>query len=126
MGLRDRAEAEVVADREKAEERRAQEAKRAEMRHADKAKGAAEWLSDWAGEPVTAKMLTETDYPGFHPYIAWTVTIDGFDLLVKDSGPPPNSDTDRTFELMRVGEDGSLSRVERPADLLNAEHSEEE
>jgi hypothetical protein len=121
MGLRDRAEAEVADDQRQAEERKAQEVERSEMRHSEKAKVPAEWLAEWSGEPVTPNMLTERDYPGFHPFIAWAVTIDGFDLLLKDSGPPPSSDDERTFELMRVREDGSLTRVERPADLLHAE-----
>lgn len=119
MGLRDRAEAEVRADRRKAEERARRDAKREEVVHEEKAREPARWLAEWSGERVNTKMLTETVYPGITgSHYTWAVTLDGFNLLLKDSGPPPNSDASRVFELLLVTVDGALVRIERPADLL--------
>lgn len=122
MGLRDRAEAEVAEDQQRRETLAAEEEQRAERRHSELAKPAARWLAEWSGERVNAKMLIETVYPGITgSHYTWAVTLDGFNLLLKDSGPAPNSDVSRVFELLLVKDDGELVRIERPADLLGNE-----
>jgi hypothetical protein len=129
MSLREKAEAEVEADQMRARERRETEAERAHRRHLEDAKPAAEWLSDWSGMSVGPQELTHAPkyFPGFHAYKTWKMTLDGFELVIKQEKrykPMLEEHTpDWDFELYQKLVTGETRRVSRPADLLEPERT---
>lgn len=124
MSLRKKAMAEVAEDRRKQEERRQTDAERSLQRHREEAKAAAEWLSGWSGMPIDPDDLQRDDsfFAGFHAYKTWLVSVDGFDLVVKqekrDKPMLEEHTPDWRFELhQRILQD-ETRRIDRPADLL--------
>lgn len=83
--LRERARAELRDREVKREERKAKEEARRIEEHRESATPVAEFLTAWAGEAVATDQLKREDefFGGFHSYMTWLVTLDDFDLIVK-------------------------------------------
>jgi hypothetical protein len=129
MSLREKAEAEVEADEMRAREQGDAEADRAYRRQIEEAKAAAEWLSRWSSMSVNPETIKNADgyFPGTHAYKTWKVTLDQFELVIKQEKRHRSIEEEHApkwdFELYQRLVSGETRRVDRPADLLAPERA---
>ena len=114
--LRAKAKREVDSAKRAEKKRRADQAKRARERHAERVRPAAEFLTEWADETVTAEQLE--DISGDSGPSVYKVKLDGFDLVVRVTGD--GKAEEHLFSLTQISPDGDKQReVEAPAELLS-------
>jgi hypothetical protein len=114
---------------EAAEKRAAAERERREdvqRRHVEKAQAVADFLTQWTGEPVAPTDIVEAPkfFSGFHSYATWRVTVDGFDLVVKQEKDPAydreHSYTHEwKFQIHQVTSGDEARIIRKAADLLD-------
>jgi hypothetical protein len=119
--LKAKAKRELEDDHQAEQRRREDKERKAQERHAERVRPAAEFLSKWADETVTAEKLKDVSSPTGGPSI-YEVKVDGFTLRLRVSGGTGGSLSKPTVIVFQVrarkGKDPEEREVDRPADLL--------